>query len=68
MTQRIPLDHLTSDQLDQLYQRLDHAEAHADPELRDRLDAALTALGRAETELATLRARSHCARCSTATR
>ena len=26
MTQRIPLDHLTSDQLDQLYQRLDHAE------------------------------------------
>jgi hypothetical protein len=26
MTQRIPLDHLTSDQLDQLYEQLDHAE------------------------------------------
>jgi hypothetical protein len=57
MTQRIPLDHLTSDQLDQLYEQLDRAEAHADPELHDRLDAALTALGRAETELIALRAR-----------
>lgn len=27
MTDRIPLDHLTSDQLDQLYDELDRAEA-----------------------------------------
>lgn len=65
MTDRIPLDHLTSAQYDQLYERLEQAELHADPELHARLTAALAVLGKAETELGALRqvARGYCPEC-----
>jgi chromosome segregation ATPase len=39
VTDRIPLDHLTSDQYDALYERLDQAEAERD-ELRDEIATA----------------------------
>lgn len=53
---RIPLDHLTSDQYDQLCDDLDRYRRAADPELQQRLEAAIRALGKSETELAQLRA------------
>jgi hypothetical protein len=67
MTDRIPLDHLTSDGLDQLYEQLARAQRvamHAldqnppatDPGLRRQHAAAIKALGASETELAELRA------------
>lgn len=46
MIQRIPLDHLTSDQLDALYDRLEHAVAHAaDLDAADAADSADAAAG-----------------------
>ena len=56
MTDRHTVDSLTSDALDALYDDLDQARTHADPELHARLTAAINALGKSETELATLRA------------
>ena len=56
MNDRIPLDNLTSNQLDQLYDDLDQARTHADPELHTRLTAAINALGKSETELKAFRA------------
>ncbi|MFE3031543.1 hypothetical protein ACFXKY_07830 [Streptomyces canus] len=56
MTDRIPLDHLTSDQLDQLYDDLDHYEEHVVGDLNE----ANTTLQRqaARAEAATERVRA----------
>ena len=56
MTDRLPLAQHTKAILDQLYADLDQARTLADPELHGRLTAAINALGKSETELATLRA------------
>lgn len=56
MTDRLPLAQHTKASLDQLYDDLDQARTHADPELHGRLTAAIAALGKSETELAGLRA------------
>lgn len=55
MTDRIPLAQHTKASLDQLYDDLDQARTLADPELHARLTAAITALGKSETELKTAR-------------
>ncbi|WP_225840286.1 hypothetical protein [Streptomyces sp. NK08204] len=69
MTDRIPLDHLTSDALDALYEQLEAAEAtEAQRQLataRDAFASATTRSARAEAELARLRqvARGYCPAC-----
>jgi hypothetical protein len=54
MTHRIPLDDLTSDQLDQLYDRLEFTEATL-ARMRDRAEVATVRAARAEAELDRLR-------------
>jgi hypothetical protein len=56
VSDRIPLAQHTKASLDQLYDDLDQARTHADPELHGRLTAAIAALGKSETELAGRRA------------
>lgn len=76
MTDRKTLDQMNSDDLGQLYDQLDRAQrvalnaldhepAATDAELRRQLEAAISALGKSETELAALRtvSRGYCPAC-----